>query len=520
MRIDDLEPKLKEKLLAQQNEIINASEEKIVVFARPGSGKTYTLVKRVSKELEGLPDYKGIIACSFTKEASRQLKDKIETHSDIKASVISTLDSFVVDGFILRYKNRIIKNVFHSATVPEKFVLQLTARQDEAEEITKDGECANALRMKAYKKKWGESFCKGICHVSFPIYQLAEYMLDNVPSVSNFYSKRFTSIYVDEAQDLNFFQISFLLKLIEKCKLKAVFVGDKNQSIYEFRGARPELFYNLIHKGFQPYNIDVSLRCDPSIAFFANLFLKDADDLKDLSFNKQHVFYVSSFDFSKLRDKPFNFFILTETNAYNEQCYLECKKYGIDVTLAKKIKLDNEEYEKSYLSILEEIISFYLNFRNDDLKQRYSFDDFMVFLENYRIGIKEKDIYFDSNVTLEEYLTRICKLIGVPIDYSSFKSVLDQLSHDEVTNYYFRKSKQNRIMTFHSSKGLEAEYVIVYFTKLRRDSSDANVRSAYVAFTRAEKNLIVVVPDEISGSFYDVFYNNYLEYKKRLTSAS
>lgn len=39
-----------------------------------GSGKTYTVVKRIEKELQEIETYQGIIACSFTKEASEELK--------------------------------------------------------------------------------------------------------------------------------------------------------------------------------------------------------------------------------------------------------------------------------------------------------------------------------------------------------------------------------------------------------------------------------------------------------------
>lgn len=42
---------LKMILEKQQNEIINADERKIVVSAGPGSGKTFTLVKRLEKSL-------------------------------------------------------------------------------------------------------------------------------------------------------------------------------------------------------------------------------------------------------------------------------------------------------------------------------------------------------------------------------------------------------------------------------------------------------------------------------------
>lgn len=53
---------------------ILSHEGNIVVTARPGSGKTYTVVEKIRIVLEKLPDYKGIVAISFTNKASEELK--------------------------------------------------------------------------------------------------------------------------------------------------------------------------------------------------------------------------------------------------------------------------------------------------------------------------------------------------------------------------------------------------------------------------------------------------------------
>ena len=38
----------------------------IVVTAKPGSGKTYTLVEKIACIIPSLPDHKGVVAISFT----------------------------------------------------------------------------------------------------------------------------------------------------------------------------------------------------------------------------------------------------------------------------------------------------------------------------------------------------------------------------------------------------------------------------------------------------------------------
>ena len=53
----------------EQKDIIEY-EGNIVVTAKPGSGKTYTVVEKIAAVVPTLPDHKGIIAISFTKKAS------------------------------------------------------------------------------------------------------------------------------------------------------------------------------------------------------------------------------------------------------------------------------------------------------------------------------------------------------------------------------------------------------------------------------------------------------------------
>lgn len=51
----------------------------IVVTAKPGSGKTYTIVEKIADILPDLPAHKGVIAISFTNKASDELKNAVNT---------------------------------------------------------------------------------------------------------------------------------------------------------------------------------------------------------------------------------------------------------------------------------------------------------------------------------------------------------------------------------------------------------------------------------------------------------
>lgn len=57
----------------EQQLIINESGN-IVITARPGSGKTFTIVEKIKLISNELLDYQGVIAISFTKKASEELQ--------------------------------------------------------------------------------------------------------------------------------------------------------------------------------------------------------------------------------------------------------------------------------------------------------------------------------------------------------------------------------------------------------------------------------------------------------------
>ena len=101
-------------------------------------------------------------------------------------------------------------------------------------------------------------------------------ILKREPAVKKTIQSMFDHIIVDEAQDQNSVQrqtLEFMAEHITDGKDGKSFwiVGDPNQSIYEFRGARPDLF-NKLNKteGWTTKMIRTNYRCQPEIVDLAN----------------------------------------------------------------------------------------------------------------------------------------------------------------------------------------------------------------------------------------------------------
>ena len=92
----------------EQQKIIDYNGN-LAVIADPGSGKTYTLAIKIQKILENLPNYKGVIAISYTNKASDELKSRVLLGGiDSKNSYFGTIDSFFYSELILPFLPRIL----------------------------------------------------------------------------------------------------------------------------------------------------------------------------------------------------------------------------------------------------------------------------------------------------------------------------------------------------------------------------------------------------------------------------
>ena len=90
--------------------------------------------------------------------------------------------------------------------------------------------------------------------------------------VRNADSLPFTTILVDEAQDIDYHQFRFLREVISKCE-NAIVVGDPMQSIYEFASASPDYMFKLMDDA-ELETMNVSYRCKQGIASFVNSICK------------------------------------------------------------------------------------------------------------------------------------------------------------------------------------------------------------------------------------------------------
>lgn len=95
-----------------QRDII-ANPSNTIVLASPGSGKTFIMSEKIRKVFEGgeLLDYQGVIALSYTRKASANLKRRTLTKgTNSGSSYFGTIDSFCLTQIVLPFGKYVFGN--------------------------------------------------------------------------------------------------------------------------------------------------------------------------------------------------------------------------------------------------------------------------------------------------------------------------------------------------------------------------------------------------------------------------
>ena len=279
MQAMDITPVLDGLNDAQRN-AVSAPPINMLVLAGAGSGKTRVLVHRIAwiVQTEGISPY-GILSVTFTNKAAAEMRQRIEDLLDIPAQGmwVGTFHGIALRVLRAHHAELDLPRTFQVIDSDDQLrMVKRVMRElelDDAKWPPKqaqwyiNGKKDAGLRPKSIEpgydpmeKTWlrvyeaYEVVCRGAGLVDFAELLLRAHELWlNRPDILDHYRKRFKHILVDEFQDTNEIQYAWL-RLLAGETGKMFIVGDDDQSIYGWRGAKIE----NIHK-FQRDFPDVKL---------------------------------------------------------------------------------------------------------------------------------------------------------------------------------------------------------------------------------------------------------------------
>jgi superfamily I DNA/RNA helicase len=260
-----------------------------VVLAGPGSGKTATLVLRIARLLDEVRPPQGVACITYGTEAAKEFESRLHVLGIRKGGplFLGTVHAFCL-AHILRPFGWYLARDFDTFEVASDAELARARQRGlDAANINEDPQwwtakisafrqivsveparCAefNDERLPtvalAYKKALREAR-----RIDFDdIVLLSLRLVQEHPYVRNALAAKFPWLVVDEYQDLGLPLHRIVTVLIDLAGVRVFAVGDPDQSIYGFNGARPEFLDAIAaRRDVRAFRLRINYRCRQNI---------------------------------------------------------------------------------------------------------------------------------------------------------------------------------------------------------------------------------------------------------------
>lgn len=462
----------------------------LIVRASAGTGKTHTMVSKIAYDIENQHTHKVIAAITFTIKAANEIKERLTI--DSTSHFIGTNNSFAIEEIIKPF----MKDVFgmeYKLDMSTDYSVQVNTYTEGLEKIKDEQILCSYVNSK-------ENF----------IFQLALNILKESKACQLYLQAKYFKIYVDEYQDCDKDMHALFIYICETLQIDTFVVGDEKQSIYMWRGAYPKAFMSIWERNdFTKKFMRDNFRSCQQIQNYSNLLCNETRDLfKPVDDLSSIIMVCATADnwvssVVPYLDSKKKCALLRYSNANTEAGANELTAGNIKFTYVPQTPIADITTETAWL--YNAIAKFFI-------LPKYSAFDFRDEIPNEVVGnrrilnyikkalgmldecIKQEDFFeFEKQIVLiANYLgyetkTEHCERL--------YRTICDKRYHPA-----FSIKDLNRIaITFHSSKGLEFEQVILFVSDYRL-SGEQDIYNHYVAATRAKSKLIMVyINDDLNA---------------------
>ncbi len=261
----------------------------MMVLAGPGSGKTAVITGRTCRLVERGVPAEAILVVTFTKAAAREMKERYLKRMNRPSTRVTFGTFHGVFYGILRnayrlsgqnilseeQKLRLLRELVHTycrdAEEEEELIANLnreigTVKNNRIElEHFYSTACPEEVFRTIYRayEKWKRDSRK----LDFDDIMVWCYELFRKhPEILALWQKKFQYILIDEFQDINPIQYD-IVRMLAKPQDNLFIVGDDDQSIYRFRGARPEIMLHFPedYPNAETVTLDINYRSSGAI---------------------------------------------------------------------------------------------------------------------------------------------------------------------------------------------------------------------------------------------------------------
>jgi len=251
-----------------QQRAVSHKDGPMLVLAGPGSGKTTVITQRTRHLIETYRiNPSEILVITFTKAAAREMKERFLrlTGADRTQVSFGTFHAVFFQILKLAYgytAENILREEQKYQFLREAVRKQRLEPEDEAEFVAdvaaeisrvkneqadlnqyRSASCAAAVFRNLYHEYYNR--LRRSNHIDFDDMLVYCYeLLRERPDILKAWQRKYRYILVDEFQDINCLQYA-IVRLLAAPEDNLFIVGDDDQSIYRFRGAKPEIMLNF-----------------------------------------------------------------------------------------------------------------------------------------------------------------------------------------------------------------------------------------------------------------------------------
>lgn len=542
-------------LTSTQMDVIDSTEDTILLLGQAGCGKTTTLTYAVAKLIEkGIPVSK-ILICTFTNKAANDIKLRLQNFVSFPvydlwlgtfhsiglrilrrdAERIDISEDFTIDKPKNIFKELKIRTGKYRSNATIKFIEILKAK-------------AIAPNQFKPKNKW-EIYCHEI-YETYEHFKKENSILDyddlilytiklfkENSDINEYYKNLFDYIFVDELQDINLAQYTLLSSLYKKY---IFFTGDEDQAIYGWRGANKELIYRVAkdYKNVKTFYLTRSFRLPQAILDIANnlmnreataipttytgdvivyaakseqdevdYVIKEIKRLKKENFRFQDIAilyrmnYISRIYEDELARNHLPHTLISGTSFYERADIKPLIEY-LELLGDNALKKDTEKFLARAIGLFK--------IKSENLQRAKKI--FQYHLQNAHLLSPAAIIdEFTSTVNLKGENIEEMKFLARGYANASLPKFLNEARLIQELDLVDWGKDTIKLMTVHSAKGLEFPVVFIVdiaedilpMTKKMSSQKDLEEerRLCYVALTRAQKKLYLLYPKWRHGRY-------------------
>lgn len=290
-----MKPDMSEQLTEPQQKAVDHFEGPLMVLAGPGSGKTRVITHRIARLLQQGVSPNEILALTFTNKAAREMAERVHRLLGGVRVEVSTFHRFCA-RLLRRWPDQVgLKDNFTILDTSDQTAMIRrimkdvgfdTVMHDPRRVLGRISKARNNLVTaeefrQRYEERVGDPV-DAVVYEVFPEYELQLVsqncvdfdalllhvvdMLTHNAELREYLDLQFRFVLVDEYQDTNLAQYRIVRALSQHCP-NVCATGDPDQSIYGWRGARPEniIQFEQDFSGTQIVSLDQNFRSTAAI---------------------------------------------------------------------------------------------------------------------------------------------------------------------------------------------------------------------------------------------------------------